>query len=99
MFIECYYAGMGLGVQGMVMAGMFLLDLGFIVFTGYLLLYHTFLVLTAQTTWEQMKRGGISYLRHLPVGYNPFSKGVVKNIGEFFCGKHEGNEYRVPSIE
>lgn len=66
------------------MLGMFITGVSFITFTGYLFLYHSILILTAQTTWEQMRRPYISYLKHLPVGYNPFSKGAIKNIIEFF---------------
>ena len=61
-----------------------LLSLGFCCFTGYLLLYHTMLVSCGITTWEHMRRMKISYLKYLPPGFNPFSKGIVQNWRLFF---------------
>ena len=62
---------------------LFLLNIGFIAFTGYLFLYHTLLITSGMTTWEHLRRSRISYLKYLPQGYNPFSKGCIKNISEF----------------
>jgi hypothetical protein len=53
---------------------------GFLLFTAYLLLYHSMLILAGMTTWEHMARKKITYLNYLPIGYNPFSKGMVANI-------------------
>jgi palmitoyltransferase len=61
-----------------------LFSLGFCCFTGYLLLYHTMLVSCGITTWEHMRRIRISYLKYLPAGFNPFSKGIVHNWKHFF---------------
>jgi palmitoyltransferase len=56
---------------------MLLMVFGFVLFTGYLFIYHFMLVSSGLTTWEHMRRSKISYLNYLPTGYNPFSKGVV----------------------
>lgn len=71
---------------------------GFLLFTGYLLLYHTMLMMTAMTTWEHMSRSRITYLKHLKTGINPFSKGLVLNIYEFWVHKNQ-LEYIVPTYE
>jgi len=57
---------------------------GFLLFTGYLGLYHTMLMMTGMTTWEHMSRSRITYLKHLKSGINPFSKGLLLNIYEFW---------------
>jgi palmitoyltransferase len=57
---------------------------GFILFTGYLLIYHTMLIVSGITTWEHMKKDRITYLKYLPPGYNPFSHGPIQNIITFF---------------
>ncbi len=48
-----------------------------------LFLYHLYLVLTAQTTWEHLSRENITYLHRVPDGVNPFSRGLSGNIAEF----------------
>ena len=40
----------------------------FMVFTGVLLAYHTYLILSGQTTWEHSGRLGITYLRPYKFG-------------------------------
>lgn len=55
-------------------------SMGFILFTGYLGLYHTMLMVSGMTTWEHMARTRISYLKYLKPGINPFSKGPITNI-------------------
>jgi len=42
------------------------------------------LIILGLTTWEQMRREKISYLKYLPKGYNPFSIGWKNNIKKFF---------------
>jgi hypothetical protein len=66
------------------MGSLKLFAIGFIAFTGYLLLYHTMLIMNGMTTWEHMRKPRINYLRHMPPGYNPFSLGVVQNLKAFF---------------
>lgn len=52
---------------------------------GLLWLCHSYMMLTAQTTWEFMSRPRISYLKKFPVDYNPFDQGYIKNILTFLC--------------
>ena len=46
-------------------------------------LYHIYLVVTCQTTWEHLSRYSISYLQHVPSSVRLFSQGFVNNIYEF----------------
>ena len=48
-----------------------------------LVLYHTYLIFTAQTTWEHLARGNISYLKSVPPSVRIFSRGVFRNIFDF----------------
>jgi len=47
-------------------------------------LFHTYLMLTNQTTWEVSKRHKISYLQELPEEEFPFDNGCISNICEFY---------------
>lgn len=47
-------------------------------------MYHTMLIMSGITTWEHMSRQRISYLKYLPAGINPFSKGIIQNIINFW---------------
>lgn len=49
------------------------------------MIYHTFLILTNQTTWEHSRQDSLDFIRYYPKGYLPFSKGVIKNIELIFC--------------
>lgn len=51
---------------------------------GFLLIYHTMLAATNQTTWEHIRRHRITYLKELPKGMHPFSNGLVANLKQFF---------------
>ncbi|EAR97955.2 DHHC zinc finger protein (macronuclear) [Tetrahymena thermophila SB210] len=53
-------------------------------FTGVLCAYHTFLILTNQTTWEHVKKNKISYIAKMPKGFYPFNQGVFQNIKLIF---------------
>lgn len=68
-----------------------LLALGFCCFTGYLLFYHTMLISCGITTWEHMRKTKISYLKYLPPGFNPFSKGVISNWRIFLTEQTRAN--------
>ena len=57
-----------------------------IFFPSGLLVFHLNLMATNTTTWESARRDRISYLRALPDGVNPFSKGVWSNSAAFCCG-------------
>ena len=53
---------------------------------GLLFLYHTYLMLTGQTTWEQASRSNITYFKDLQELYNPFNEGCCCNLFNFLCG-------------
>src|SRR5438552_1816274 len=48
-----------------------------------LFVYHTYLCMTNQTTWEASKRHKITYLMNLPYDVIPFDRGLFNNIVEF----------------
>ena len=59
-----------------------------------LLGYHTYLMLTGQTTWEQVSRHRILYLKDLEVLINPFDEGCCKNVSVFLCNcRHIGRNW------
>ncbi|KAL4366700.1 hypothetical protein GQ457_05G011980 [Hibiscus cannabinus] len=58
-----------------------------ILFLLLLLLFHSYLVLTNQTTYELVRRRRISYLRQVPERVFPFSKGVCRNLYNFCCAR------------
>jgi hypothetical protein len=55
----------------------------FMLFVGGLLIYHTYLVLTNQTTYEASYRDRVPYLKDVPEHVRPFSRGVVRNLHSF----------------
>jgi palmitoyltransferase len=52
----------------------------FMMFTGQLLAYHTYLILSGQTTWEHCSRDKITYLRLYQKGELPFFQGLIGNV-------------------
>ncbi|EDO44298.1 predicted protein [Nematostella vectensis] len=67
-----------------LLISMFILIFGMI--TVFLLLCcHTYLMVTAQTTWEYMSRSRISYLKTLSEDINPFDQGYLCNVYGFLC--------------
>ena len=54
-------------------------------FVAGLLLYHTYLIATGRTTWEDASASRISYLRDYNGTGWPFSVGPVGNARLFFC--------------
>lgn len=70
--------------NGFFILAMFVLCLTFIV-VSLLFCCHSYLMLTAQTTWEYMSRSRISYLKTLSEGVNPFDQGVFCNVYSFLC--------------
>ncbi|CAI0392748.1 unnamed protein product [Linum tenue] len=57
----------------------------FLLFLLLLLLFHSYLILTNQTTFELVRRRRIPYLRGIPERVYPFSKGVCSNLYGFCC--------------
>ncbi|XAR58034.1 Protein S-acyltransferase [Bertholletia excelsa] len=56
-----------------------------VIFLLLLLLFHSYLVLTNQTTYELVRRRRIPYLRGIPERVYPFSKGACRNLYNFCC--------------
>ncbi|CAA0836795.1 Protein S-acyltransferase 10 [Striga hermonthica] len=55
-----------------------------LIFLLLLLLFHSYLVLTNQTTYELVRRRRIVYMRSIPERVYPFNKGVCRNL-YLFC--------------
>lgn len=52
----------------------------------FLLILHTYLVMTNKTTWEFLSWGKISYLEKWPkTAGSPFNRGPIKNLHYFCC--------------
>mmetsp|Transcript_27053 Transcript_27053/g.68432 ORF Transcript_27053/g.68432 Transcript_27053/m.68432 type:complete len:346 (+) Transcript_27053:113-1150(+) len=62
---------------------MLVVGAGFIVMTVGLLVYHSYLMVTSQTTWEHLSRREIDYLRPFPRTVFPFSLGALENARRF----------------
>ncbi|XP_028088848.1 protein S-acyltransferase 10-like [Camellia sinensis] len=58
-----------------------------LIFLLLLLLFHTYLVLTNQTTYELVRRRRIPYLRGIPERVYPFSNGACRNLKDFCCAR------------
>jgi len=56
----------------------------FVLFPVGLLAYHTYLAVSAQTTWEAFRMTKITYLEGLPEDSNPFNRGLRTNLRLFF---------------
>eukprot|EP00743_Colponemidia_sp_Colp-15_P007841 GILK01008493.1.p1 GENE.GILK01008493.1~~GILK01008493.1.p1 ORF type:complete len:429 (+),score=46.01 GILK01008493.1:118-1287(+) len=65
----------------------------FTLMTGGLWVYHTFLLCTNQTTWENIRHDTIYFLKEYPVGVYPFDQGVLRNIKQF-CTPSRGRRLR-----
>ncbi|XP_028852321.1 palmitoyltransferase ZDHHC12-A isoform X2 [Denticeps clupeoides] len=58
------------------------------VFSGVVILLlgsHLYLASISTTTWEFMSRHRISYLKNFDMDENPFDRGVMCNLWNFFC--------------
>lgn len=53
------------------------------IIVGLLFLYHSYLMVSGQTTWEQASRHRIDYLKDLQDMSNPFDEGCCCNIARF----------------
>eukprot|EP00250_Pteridium_aquilinum_P008781 c18203_g1_i2 orf=224-1057(+) len=70
-----------------------------LLFLGLLLLFHSYLVVTNQTTHELIRKRRIPEFRNIPDNVKPFSKGCARNIYSFCCAPHGFYEIeRMPSI-
>ncbi|KAL5706250.1 protein S-acyltransferase [Ranunculus cassubicifolius] len=70
------------------------------VFLILLLIFHSYLILTNQTTYELVRRRRIPYLRLFPDRVYPFSKGICTNVYNFCC-RQSGINYvdPLPTLE
>lgn len=66
--------------------------------SGGLLLFHTYLLCTNQTTFEYAARWKVDYLKDIPSTRNPFDKGCINNLADACCFKL-GHQYTLPSRE
>ncbi|XP_021747755.1 protein S-acyltransferase 10-like [Chenopodium quinoa] len=58
-----------------------------LVFLVLLLLFHSYLALTNQTTYELVRRRRIPYMRAIPERVYPFSNGMCQNFYNFCCAQ------------
>uniref|UniRef100_M8CFR8 S-acyltransferase n=1 Tax=Aegilops tauschii TaxID=37682 RepID=M8CFR8_AEGTA len=71
-----------------------------LMFLLLLLMFHTYIALTNQTTYEVARRKRIFYLRGIPDRVHPFSKGICRNIYDFCFTRENGFVLEaVPPIE
>eukprot|EP00050_Salpingoeca_kvevrii_P010322 m.7689 g.7689 ORF g.7689 m.7689 type:complete len:411 (+) comp2789_c0_seq1:251-1483(+) len=61
-----------------------LLCLAAVIVTGILLVCHVWLMATNCTTWEFVSRDRIGYLNQLPASHNPFDRGTLLNLEQFW---------------
>ncbi|KAJ3691296.1 hypothetical protein LUZ61_020460 [Rhynchospora tenuis] len=76
-----------------------ILSISLILFVA-LLIFHTYLVLTNQTTYEFTRRRRVFYFRGIPAKVHPFSRGICENISAACCSL--GGVYKLetmPSID
>lgn len=66
-----------------------------LVLVGGLLLFHTYLLCTNQTTFELAARWKVDYLKDLPPNKNPFDQGCIQNVADGCC-LGSGHVYRLP---
>ncbi|XP_031388073.1 protein S-acyltransferase 10-like isoform X2 [Punica granatum] len=57
-----------------------------LIFLLLLLLFHSYLILTNQTTYELVRRQRITYLSHVPRRLCAFSRGMGRNLYYICCG-------------
>ncbi|KAF8099814.1 hypothetical protein N665_0237s0065 [Sinapis alba] len=56
------------------------------IFVLLLLLFHSYLILTNQSTYELVRRKRIPYMRNIPERVHPFSRGIKTNLYNVCCG-------------
>lgn len=61
-----------------------------LIFLLLLLLFHSYIALTNQTTYEVARRKRIFYLRGVPERVHPFSRGMCRNLYDFCCSNQKG---------
>ncbi|KAL1569781.1 protein S-acyltransferase [Salvia divinorum] len=69
-----------------------------LIFLMLLLLFHSYLIMTNQTTYELVRRRRIVYLRGIPERVYPFSEGVCRNLYLFYCARSSSSMYRLERL-
>ncbi|XP_062102729.1 protein S-acyltransferase 10 [Humulus lupulus] len=67
-----------------------------LIFLVLLLVFHSYLIMTNQTTFELVRRRRIPYLRGVAGRVHPFSDGVCRNIFRFCCER--SGKYRLEPL-
>ncbi|KAL1536880.1 protein S-acyltransferase [Salvia divinorum] len=68
-----------------------------LIFLMLLLLFHSYLIMTNQTTYELVRRRRIAYLRGIPERVYPFNEGVCRNLYLFCCAR-SSSMYRLERL-
>ena len=63
-----------------------------------LLFYHTYLLATNQSTWENVSSHKIDYIRAYPSGFLPFNKGLLRNLSAACLGNNKLQKWELPDI-
>ncbi|KAL8143226.1 hypothetical protein V2J09_016258 [Rumex salicifolius] len=70
------------------------------IFLALLLLFHSYLLLTNQTTYELVRRKRIGYMRGVPESVKPFNEGICRNLYNLCCDWRRGYRLeRLPEAE
>ena len=64
-----------------------------------LLVYHSYLILTNQTTWEQTSHQKINYLNVYPDKFLPFDKGPLLNVLDACCPGKSFKRWELPDVQ
>jgi palmitoyltransferase len=59
-----------------------------LIFVLLLLIFHSYLILTNQSTYELVRRRRIPYMRNIPGRVHPFSRGIRRNLYNVCCGNY-----------
>lgn len=63
------------------------------------MMYHAYLILTNQTTWEHSRRNNINYLNKYPPNIYPFDFGIKENIKLVFFNKGITIKWKPKNLE
>ena len=67
-------------------------------FVGFLFVFHSYLLLSGQTTWEVSSEQRVTYLRDLPRGSKPFDDGAIENARTACFPRKTPKTWRIPSV-
>lgn len=71
----------------------------FVLFVGLLFFYHTMLIMTNTTTWENTKGSTIDYISYYPLGIDPFDEGLCKNLHHTFFHDGRVTDWTLPDLK